>query len=416
MDLAQLKAMLDEALAKMAEFTTAQTAEMKAMGESSAKTAEQISAMDKIIADITDELKAATDELKDLKSKAERLPQGMPQVKTLGEQFTESEAFKEFKPAKGNNVSMDIPTLWTPQVKDTLTGATLGNAPTYLYVPQRVPGIIAPAMVDRHVRDLLPVVQTGMGAVDFIREVVSSGSGSGSGQSALNAATVAEGNLKPESTLVFEEANAPVRTLAHWLPVTRQILEDAAGLRGYIDTRLLYGLALAEDDQLLYGTGTGSEIQGIITADGVQTYNWSAGLAGDTKLDAIRRAMTLARLSNYPVTGIVLHPSDWEDIELLKGSDEHYIWINVTQGGQMQLWRVPVVDSTAINPLTFLTGAFSMGATLWDRMQAGVRASDSHSDFFTRNMWAILAEERLTQTIYRPSAFVVGTFDSAPGS
>ena len=205
-----------------------------------------------------------------------------------------------------------------------------------------------------------------------------------------------------------------MKTIAHWLPVTRQILADAQGLQGYIDSRLIYGLKLAEDQQLLYGDGLNQNIQGIMTCPGVQEYKWSEGRAGDNKLDAIRRAMTLARLAQYPVTGIVLNPKDWEDIELLKGEDGHYIWINVNSGGQQLLFKVPVVDSSAIEEGDFLTGAFAMATNLWDREQASIQVSDSHEDFFTKNLLAIRAEERLTQTIYRPEAFVKGSFDNAP--
>jgi HK97 family phage major capsid protein len=58
-------------------------------------------------------------------------------------------------------------------------------------------------------------------------------------------------------------------------------------------------------------------------------------------------------------------------------------------------------------------GAFGLGAQLWDREQANIRVSEHHADYFARNMLAILAEERLAITTYRPESFVKGVFTAA---
>jgi hypothetical protein len=47
-----------------------------------------------------------------------------------------------------------------------------------------------------------------------------------------------------------------------------------------------------------------------------------------------------------------------------------------------------------------------MGAAIWDRNDATVEISREHSDYFTRNMIAVLAEERLALTVFAPLAFV----------
>ena len=179
-------------------------------------------------------------------------------------------------------------------------------------------------------------------------------------------------------------------------------------LRSYVDNRLLYGLALTEEAQILYGDGIGDNMQGIMTNAAIQN---AGGIVGqDSFVDHIRRAITRTTLAGYPASGIGLHPSNWEEIELLKGSDGHYVWVNVVSGDEPRLWRVPVVESTEINEGEFLVGAFGLGAQLWDREQANVRVSEHHADYFARNMLAILAEERLALTTYRPEAFVRGAF------
>ena len=124
--------------------------------------------------------------------------------------------------------------------------------------------------------------------------------------------------------------------------------------------------------------------------------------------------MNKVRVAEYAATGIVLSPNDWTDIELLKDNQGRYIWTVVTEGGQKRLWAVPVVDTTAMVDGQFLTGAFLGGANIWDREEAAVTIGDQHADFMVKNLLAILAEERIALTVYRPEAFVAGTFDDAP--
>lgn len=223
-----------------------------------------------------------------------------------------------------------------------------------------------------------------------------------------------ETKLKPNFNIKFDLKTVNVKTLAHGMPMTRQILEDAPRLRSHVNNRGLEGLKLVEEDHILYGDGSSNQLQGIMTHGDVPSYSWSSGSTGDTKYDAIRRAMTVARLAEYPVSGVVLHPDDVEDLETIKGSDGHYLNIAMMIGNQRQVWRVPFVETTAINSGEFLVGAFNMGAELFDRMQAMVRIAEEHKDFFMRNMLQLLIEERIAMAIYRPQAFVKGTFDAAP--
>lgn len=229
------------------------------------------------------------------------------------------------------------------------------------------------------------------------------------------AAAVAEGQAKPEADMKFSEETSNVRTIAHWLPASRQVLDDLPQLRQMVDGRLMYGLEFAEEAQILYGNASGANLQGIMTSPYVQTYAWSAGTSGDTKLDAIRRAMTLAQKADYPVSGVILNPTDWESIELTKDATENYIrGVSVDQAGVLRLWGVPLVVTNAMQAGDALLGAFQQGAAIWDREQANVRFSEHHASFFTSNLLAILAEERMTTTIYRPEAFVAVDFDAAP--
>ena len=363
---------------------------------------------------IADKVEAIADELKKRQDESEAridrkleamhigiernaIPGGMysrGENKSIGDAFVQS---KEFKSMMTRHVWDSDPY----EVKDLISSYP-GSAAD-LIIPQRVPGIIAEPERVLTIRDLLAIASTESNTIDFMRETFTN-----------MAAPVAESQegyegevSKPESAISYDKDSAMVVTLAHWVPATRQVIADAKGLASYINTRLIYGLRVIEEDQLLNGTG-GDELQGIL--DLATDFDTGMTAPDDTQLDTLRRAILQVRLAGYPATGIVLHPTDWADVELLKDSEERYLWGSVTEGGVLRTWRVPVVESEAIAEGSFLVGAFKTGAQIWDRQQASVRISEHHADFFVKNMVAILAEERLALAVYRPAAFVKGTF------
>lgn len=341
-----------------------------------------------------------------------------PSAKSLGELFIESPEFKELQNGR-NGATMRVPfdvkqanigDLW--RAKDLYSGSfpTTGDFPSGSV--QREP------MIDRQrrtmrVRDLFNVQTTTASVIEYFRATGFTN----------NAAPVAQrdgGNfaLKPQSNLSWEGYQAPVRTIAHWEAAHRNVLADEPQLRGMIDNELLYGLRLAEDAQILAGSGTGEDIQGILNTPGIQSYLWSSGETDpvpDTIADSLRRAATLAFLSYYQPTGVILHPNDWEKLELTKNNDGDYLLaVSIALGGEPRVWQMPVIATPAISEGTALLGSFGIGATLYDREQASIRISEQHADFFIRNAVVVLAEERLALAVKRPESFVEISFDQAP--
>jgi len=333
---------------------------------------------------------------------------------SVGEAFLESEEFKSLQGGK-NGANMNSPF----QYKGALTTANGYNVKDiYSAMPSGTPGqfgsiqrdpIVIPPQRTKRVRDLFPVRTTSAAIIEYFRMTGFTN----------NAATVAErgtegGNpvfgAKPQSTMTFEGVQAPVRTIAHWEAAHRNVLADEPQLRSIIDNELMYGLRLQEDAQILDGDGTGENLTGVLQTTGIQNYAWGDGALDpvpDTKADAIRRAATLAFLAYYEPTGVVLHPNDWEDIELTKDSNGQYlVAVSVALGGEPRVWRMPVVETPAISEGTALVGAFGTGAQLYDREQANIRISEQHSDFFVRNAIVVLAEQRLALAVKRPEAFV----------
>ncbi len=295
--------------------------------------------------------------------------------------------------------------------KDVYSTSPTGGPPLG-FAPLFRDNVVVQAFRKVRVRDLFPVQPTTAAVIEFFRV---------SGFVADNAAsTVPQWDttqnppnfgLAPHTSLNFEGTQAPVRSIRHWEAAHRNVLDDVPQLQGIIDTELLYGLRLAEDNQLLNGKGIGSDIQGILTDPNIQAYTRPAANTTDTNADDVRRAATKVILSYYEPTGVVCHPSDWEGIELLKDSTGAYIIaIAVAVGGEQKLWRLPVVDTPAIAQGTFLTGGFGLGATLYDREEGTIRIAEQHADFFIRDAIVVLAEERLALAIKRPESFVAGTF------
>ena len=349
------------------------------------------------------------------------------QRKSLGEMFIASDEFKEFRQGGGF-------TMRTPYVLDGLKDMARAGMEQKDVFTAGVPALSNlgfgrvqfDPMVPRQqrpyrVRDLFSVVSTSANLIDYFR-VLGFAENGGDG----NAQTVAERRAadevsaptggttdvfgkKPKSSLRFESAQAPVRTIAHWEAAHRNVLADEPQLQGTINNELLYGLALEEDDQILNGDGTGENLVGLLRTGGIQAYTMAGG---DKKSDALRRSATLSFIANFPGTGFVMHPFDWEDIELQKatGDGQYMLVTNFAVGAETRIWRQPVVETTAMAEGTWLTGAFGLGAQLYDREQASIRIAEQHADFFIRNAVAILAEQRIALAVKRPESFVKGTF------
>ncbi|MEE8658860.1 Phage major capsid protein [Acetobacteraceae bacterium EV16G] len=291
----------------------------------------------------------------------------------------------------------------------TSASSTGSSGTTGLVVADRRPDIVQ-AVPNRllTIRDLLMPGTTSSNAIDYVRETLFD----------IKAAPVEENpsKIKPQSEITFELVTQGVKTIAHFVAASRQILADAPMLTSYIDGRLRYGLALAEEEQLLNGDGTGQNLHGLMTQ--ATEYVAPAGVTvrNETIIDRLRLAMLQATLAQYPATGHVLNPTDWASIELTKDDYSRYIFANPTGLAGPTLWGLPVAESLSMKAGTFLTGAFAYAAQIFDRETAIVAISTEDRDNFVKNMVTILAEERLALAVYRPQALIKGRVASAPPS
>ena len=316
--------------------------------------------------------------------------------KTLGQIVLENDGVKAMMQAGKGRVSVDV------DGKAIISGLTTdadGSAGD-LVDQQRV-GLVPGVERRLTVRDLLMPGRTNSSSIQYPKETGFT--------NAADTHTETAGTAKPQSEIKFDLVTANVTTIAHWVLATRQILDDAPMLQSYIDGRLRYGLKLIEEDQLLNGGGTGTDLNGIYTQATASTANLAV-IATPTKIDVIRIAMLQAALAEFPPNGVVLHPTDWAGIETTKDTAGAYIIGNPQDSAQPRLWGLPVVATQAMTLDKFLVGSFGMGAQIFDRSDASVEISTEDSDNFRKNLVTILAEERLALAVYRPEAFVKGDF------
>lgn len=314
---------------------------------------------------------------------------GGDKPKSMGQQVVETEDLKSFvtRGAKGT---------LTVKVNQAITSGNTSAGD--LIWSDRETAIVGMPRRQMTIRQLLSQSRTTSNLIEYAKMVTRTN----------NARPVTEGAEKPESNYVWDRDDAPVRTIAHFVHVSRQALDDAAQLQGEIDGELRYGLDLVEETQLLKGDGTGQNLSGLVSE--ATSYSGAFVVTGETSIDRLRLALLQASLAEYPADGIVLHPTDWARIELTKDGESRYIFANVIQLAGPQLWGRPVVSTQSLDVDKFLVGAFRAAATIYDRMDAEVAISSEDRDNFIKNMLTIRAEKRLALAIKRPAALIYGDF------
>ena len=257
------------------------------------------------------------------------------------------------------------------------------------------------------IKDILPTGTTSSNLVEFTRENAYTNSAGPQRDTASPLAAI-ENVTKPESAITFTFATTPVVTLAHWIPVSKQVLADSPMLEGYINGRLAYGLALKEETQILKGLGTGGEYNGVQTQATAYVPE-SPQLTNE--IDIVRDAITQAQVAEYSPNFIVLNPVDWDSIQRRKvgSSDDRYVYGDPNMSWlATPLWGLTPVITNSQTSGTFLLGD-SMGCMVFDRQQSTVEIAFENGTDFVKNMATIRAELRGAVAVFRTEAFITGS-------
>jgi HK97 family phage major capsid protein len=280
------------------------------------------------------------------------------------------------------------------RIKQAIT--SLSTSAGGMISPDHRPDVIALPRRRLTVRALLAPGNTNSNNVQYARQTTRTN----------NATVVTEGAKKPESAYAWTQADAPVRTIAHFVKASRQAMDDAPLLASTIDGELRYGLDLTEESQLLLGSGTGQNIFGIIPQ--ATAYDTSRNGTGDTAFDTLAHAIAQAETALLPATGIVMNIDDLEALKLIKDGEGRYIGGGPFGPPITMVWGRPVVGTPVVTSGKFLVGAFLDGAQIFDRLEAEVLVSTENEDDFVKNLITVRAEERLALAVKRPTAFIYG--------
>lgn len=366
---------------------------------------------------VLDEAKQLAGEIGDPAAKDDLDAQGSKpvreRVKSLGLQVVESPEFKAMLAPFGGHVSEKSRIQSDPiSIKGLFVGGTDTSAGAFVVNEQT--GIVE--MLGRKpltIRDLVSVRRTGSDAVEYVEQTSHTNAAAVVAEATSSAAPTApasgpnplvldaNGGYKPEGAWAFVRRTANVKTIAEWVPATKRALADVDALEGLINDELRLDVAEAEEGQILNGNGSGENFTGINSWSGVQTQTFTTDL-----LTSVRKGITKARtIGRVNPNALVVNPADAEKIDLLQDGELRYRFGGPAAIGNRTMWGVPVVESESQAAGTGLLGDYAK-AVIWDREQTTVTMTDSHADFFIRNLVAILAEERLAFAVTRPTAFV----------
>lgn len=375
---------LDAVEQKLSSMATKADAEMKDLGKVGTDTK---TAIDKLGI----EQRELAERLHTIEQKQTARNDGGKADESWGAQFVKADQYKAF--AAGQTGKARI------EVKNTVTN-TVGNT-----FSDRQPGLIGGAFRMLTLEGLLSTLPTASNAVDYVREASFTN----------NAAETTEGSVKPESVITTTLVTEPVATVAHFIKISKQLAQDNAALAAYINMRMVFGVNLRVENQIINGNGTAPNISGFTKAGNFTAHGYTSAALGaiNQRLELIRRMIGDCWAADYPADTIVLNPVDWAAIELLKDSQNRYLVGDPSNAAQPRLWGLPVVVSNAMTADNVLVGAMNLAATFYNRDGVVVELSDSDTDNFQRNLVTVRAERRCMLAVERPAAVRYGDLTPA---
>lgn len=336
---------------------------------------------------------AFSENLLDIEQKlTAKVHDGKASVNTLGQTVIASEKYKLFASGTIGKARIEA---------NTITGQSGSPAANNdIIVPsQRVGGIIPLGMRALNVFDVLPQGSTTSNIIEVTREATNTNA----------AEETDEGDLKPQSSITYNLLSVPIATIATFLKVTKQVLDDAPQLQAHIDMRLMHNVQVRYQNQIVAGAGTSGRIGGILKSGNYTAF--TPTVTADSQLDNINRMIQAVRAAEFEPTGIMLNTADWHAIERLKvgTSDDRYIIGNPAGAMVPMLWGKPVVISNSVTSGTGIVGDFSRSYMIWNRQAPVVELFEQDESNVQYNLITVRAELRGALAAYVPTATYAGS-------
>lgn len=380
---------LESVETKMNAISEKATGEMKELGKVSTDTKAAIE-------NIGIEQRTLADRLLQLEQKSSAPGDVEVKDETPGAQFVKNAEYADFQ-RKTSRGSVGI------EVKNTVTNA-IGNT-----FSERRPGIVEGAFRVFTIEDLITSIPTSSNAIDWVRENVFTNA----------AAETSEGVALPQSSITFSPGTMPVQNIGHFIKITRQLAMDNASLAAYINRRMVYGVNLKVENQLVAGNGVSPNLSGLTLAGNFTAHGYTAasltalGLSPTNRFDLIGKMIGDCALADYPADVVVLNTADWWTLRLTKDSQGRYILGDPGSTVAPNLFGLPVVASNAMTADNVWVGSLSQAATLHRREGIVVDLSDSDENNFQLGLVSVRAMRRAALTVEKPAAARYGDLTPA---
>lgn len=362
---------LDEVGAKINEIdadgkasVAAVKEEMKKLGEEQVKFARELAALQQASADGA----AESDN----------------RVKSIGEKFTESANYKAFS-ANTRDVRGARHIVSTKNDSPTVSTVSPAINRNTIAAPYQLAGIWGAPEQQLIVENLIPHIPVSSSAVEYLKHTGFTN----------NAGVVAEGAAKAESTFEFDLATANVVTIAHWTKITEQLAADAPAVTAYINAKMMYGLQLKVDNQIISGTGTSTQLGGFLKSGNHTDYSSAVTIpTGANLMDFALLIKTKLDTLGYPPKVLLLNPADWAGLALLKDTQKRYLLGGPAGVTTKSLWGLPVETTASVPSGKYVMADFALGSTIYDRQEVALEI-DREGDDFRKNLLTIRVERRL---------------------
>ena len=307
---------------------------------------------------------------------------------------------------KGDSIVLDL--------KDFNGSAGQASAP---YGDERVADIkYDPNYANRLRGVLMTGATSGTGAIRYSQETAETDSSAGK----------AKGAAGTQSSVTLTDVHQPIITLFNVLTLPQEWVDDVSMIESYLATRLMGNLMDVEDDQLLNGTGTGTNYRGINTAAvakneaAFDTFFGSLANSygtGANHYDALTAAKAGLANTNFRANCAILNPIDAAKLATLKASTNEYVLHQtVSPNGEIkQFWNgMAIIESPAQTAGVF-TVFDKNAAQYWMREGVSVEFGMNDDDFASNSI-SVRAIIRGAVATYLPAGIVTGTFEHAIAS
>lgn len=332
------------------------------------------------IKNITDKIKEQSETLRRIDQKSsDLLTDGTAGVNSLGREFVNSDAYKNFRAGGSASFSVDI--------KNAATKSDDNTSEAY-----RVPGAYGASSHILTLEDVMPSTTTDQNAVAFTQESTTTD----------NVVQRAQGAAPSETDLQFTVKRVGVETISGWTVITRELAEDNNSLVEYINQRLEYMLNNKVESQIIAGNGTAPQLDGLnqnAAAHGFSKANVGNGLIRHALIRKIEGKLYNA---GYRANIVILNPADAVELDLELGrSEAHGINIStqIVQSSSIAAGQLLVADTNAV--------------MLYNNGGVTIRLNDQDATNARSGLITITGERRVALAVYAPSGLSKGTLSPA---